>query len=156
MKCFAALSLLVCPLSMISAAQTDAETPIVTALPPYPLDEVLLSFREGCGQMQVFENPIAGETVQIVLTEVNIGGQRVSGCRLFDAGEARQITIKQVTSGPDSEPLTQIGQDGLIVADWEPGHDSFQLYFIPSGNPLEEITKFNGIGLKADTVGDTE
>lgn len=107
-------------------------------------------------EMQVFENTISGETVQIVLSEVDIDGVRVSGCRLFDVGETRPITIEQTAAWLGRETLTEVDNDGLIVAAWEPGisegHDSFQIFFIPDGHPLQDLLKFHGVSLKADNL----
>ncbi len=108
-------------------------------------------------EMEVFEKTIAGERVFIILSEVKVSDIRVSGCRLFDLGETRQVLPETVTQWLDREPAKVIDQEQINVADWEPGisegHDSFQLFFVPPGSPVKEAFKFDGVAFKSDTVG---
>ncbi|MEM7703895.1 MAG: hypothetical protein AAF251_18305 [Pseudomonadota bacterium] len=108
-------------------------------------------------EMEIFERDIKSERVFIVLSEVIANGARVSGCRLFDLGEERRITLEQAQDWLGREPLTVVDREGVLIADWEPGlmpgQDSFQLFFIPSDSPLKQATKFDGVALKSDTVG---
>ncbi|MEM6907076.1 MAG: hypothetical protein AAF494_00220 [Pseudomonadota bacterium] len=149
----------------LSAAGWDLSDP---ASRPAPLTEFLTFAQEAGGEvmraqggtmseMEVFEKTIAGERVFIVLSEVRSNGVRVSGCRLFDLGETRPIPIETATDWLGREPVKTIDQDGLIIADWEPGtlpgHDSFQLFFVPADSPLKQAFKFDGVALKSDTVG---
>ncbi|MEL6530067.1 MAG: hypothetical protein AAGK01_02770 [Pseudomonadota bacterium] len=111
-------------------------------------------------EMEVFEKTVSGEQLFIVLSEVKIDGVRVTGCRLFDFGETRAIPAATVTEWLDQEPSRVINREELQVADWEPGtlpgHDSFQLFFVPADSPVKQAFKFDGVAFKSDTVGVTE
>ncbi len=110
--------------------------------------------------MQVFKKTVAGEELYVVLSEVTIDGTRVSACRLFDMGETRAIPPETVAEWLDREPTKAIDQDGVQITDWEPGtqpgHDSFQVFYIPPGSQLADAFKFDGVALKSDTVGTAE
>jgi hypothetical protein len=107
--------------------------------------------------IEVFEQTIAGEQLYVVLSEVRIDGTRVSGCRLFDLGETRPIAIRAAQEWIGRAATTVIDQSEVTVATWEPGalpgHDSFQLFFVPTNSPLKEALFFDGVAFKSDTVG---
>ncbi len=107
--------------------------------------------------MEVFEQTIAGERLYVVLSEVRIDGTRVTGCRLFDLGETRPIAISTAQDWLGLEASRVIDRAEVSVATWEPGtlpgHDSFQLFFVPTDSPLKEVLFFDGVALKSDTVG---
>ncbi len=111
-------------------------------------------------EMQVFKKTVAGEELYVVLSEVEVDGTRVSACRLFDLGETRAIAPETVAEWLDREPTRAVNQRNIQISDWEPGtlpeHDSFQVFFIPPGNPLAKAFKFDGVALKSDTVGAAE
>jgi len=111
-------------------------------------------------EMEVFEKTIAGERLFVVLSEVKVDDLRVTGCRLFDFGETRAIPAATVTEWLKREPAKVIDRPEAQISDWEPGmlpgHDSFQLFFVPTDSPLKEAFKFDGVALKSDTVGVTE
>jgi len=121
----------------------------------------IVSARGGTmSEMQVFTQTIQEERIYIVLSEVEIDKVRVSGCRLFDFGETRQISVPQVVDWLNIEPVKIVQEDEVSIANWEPGllaqHDSFQLFFVPSNSPLKNAFKFDGVALKSDTVGVVE
>ncbi|MEO1488212.1 MAG: hypothetical protein AAFR88_02085 [Pseudomonadota bacterium] len=151
--------------SSLTAAGWDVSNPDFR---PGPLTDFLAFAQEAGGEavraqggtmsdMEVFEREIEGERVFVVLSEVRIDGTRVTGCRLFDFGETRKIGIETARGWIGREPVKTINKDGVIIADWEPGttpgHDSFQLFFIPADSPLKQATYFDGVALKSDTVG---
>ena len=135
---------------------------------PAPLTEFTTFAREAGGravaaqggtmsEMEVFEKTVAGERLFTILSEVRIEGARVTGCRLFDFGETRKIGVATAQEWLGREPIKILDQDEVHVADWEPGtlpgHDSFQLFFVPTDSPLKQIFKFDGVALKSDSVG---
>jgi hypothetical protein len=100
---------------------------------------------------------VAGEELFAVLSEVRIGGQTVRGCRVYDIGEARQLTVAEAEKWIGRAPSRQVSEPGIAsMATWEPGyqpaHDSFELFFIPAGSPAIETLKVSGVFLKADYV----
>ncbi len=107
-------------------------------------------------EMEVFEKTVAGERLFSILSEVRIDGARVSACRLFDFGETRKIDVATAQQWLGREPNKVIDQEEVSVADWEPGtlpgHDSFQLFFVPTDSPIKQIFKFDGVALKSDTL----
>jgi len=118
----------------------------------------LVSERDGTmSEMEVFERTIAGEQLYVVLSEVRVDGTRVSGCRLFDLGETRSIPIETAHAWLGREATKVIDRAEVTVATWEPGtlpgHDSFQIFFVPAESPLKEVLFFDGVALKSDTVG---
>lgn len=108
-------------------------------------------------EMEIFEQSIAGERLYIVLSEVRIDGTRVTGCRLFDLGETRRISTETAQAWLGREATKLIDRPEVTVATWEPGtlpgHDSFQLFFVPANSPLKGALFFDGVALKSDTVG---
>ena len=108
-------------------------------------------------EMEVFERTIAGEQLYVVLSEVRVDDTRVSGCRLFDLGETRSIAVEAAQAWLGREATRVIERAEVPVATWEPGtlpgHDSFQIFFVPPDSPLKEVLFFDGVALKSDTVG---
>ncbi|MEM7666619.1 MAG: hypothetical protein AAF250_12245 [Pseudomonadota bacterium] len=152
----------------LAAAGWEVSDP---AVQPVDLTEFLAFARDAGGRavtaqggsmsdMEVFEKTIAGERLFVVLSEVKIDEVRVTGCRLFDFGETRAIPAATVTEWLDRESVNVIDRPEAQIADWEPGtlpgHDSFQLFFVPTDSPVKDAFKFDGIALKSDTVGVSE
>lgn len=108
----------------------------------------------------VFTKMIAGERLDIILSSVESDGTFVNGCRLYDVGEERRIDLDaaQKWVGRDADEV--IDRKELSTAYWSPGygadHDSFVIYHVPANSPVIAMVKFNGIGLKADFVGETK
>lgn len=107
-------------------------------------------------QIAVFRKLVSGETLHIVLSEIEIDGNRVSGCRLFDYGEYRTADMAAIEQFVGRPPARSQTQQGISVADWSPGliegQDSFSAYSVPPGNPAVAMLHFSGLALKADTV----
>ncbi len=104
----------------------------------------------------VFTNTVAGETLAIVVTEVTIHGGRVTGCRLFDAGETRDAGKDALVALIGKQPDSELLREGNTIVKFDApakGIDSFDYYFIPAGSPLEEMVHFNGLAMKIDTIG---
>lgn len=105
----------------------------------------------------LFQKQIAGEDLAIVVSEVVVDGNRVTGCRLFDPGEDRAPDMASVTALVQAEPDQTQEREGNIILQWfsgiRPEHDSFDFYFIPAGSPLETAAHFNGLAMKIDSVG---
>lgn len=148
----------------LAAAGWEVSDP---AFQPVGLTEFLTFARDAGGQavtaqggsmsdMEVFDKTIAGERLFVVLSEVKVDEVRVTGCRLFDFGETRAISAATVTEWLDREPVNVIDRPEAQIADWEPGilpgHDSFQLFFVPTDSPVKDAFKFDGVALKSDTV----
>lgn len=104
----------------------------------------------------VFTSTVAGEALAIVVTEVTIHGGRVTGCRLFDAGETRDAGKDAIVALIGRQPASELLREGNTIVKFEApaqGIDSFDYYFIPAGSPLEEMVHFNGLAMKIDTIG---
>ncbi|HEX2793362.1 MAG TPA: hypothetical protein VHN58_02930 [Croceicoccus sp.] len=104
----------------------------------------------------VFTSIVAGEALAIVVTEVTIHGGRVTGCRLFDAGETRDAGKDAVVALIGQPPASELLREGNTIVKFDApaqGIDSFDYYFIPAGSPLEEMVHFNGLAMKIDTIG---
>jgi hypothetical protein len=100
---------------------------------------------------------IAGEELFLVLSEMTVGGQTVRGCRIYDIGETREITIAQAEKWIGRAPTRQASEPGIAsMTTWEPGfaagHDSFELFYVPAGSPAIGALKVSGVFLKADYV----
>lgn len=109
------------------------------------------------GPMRVLRRDVAGEELIAVLSGASRDGTTVNGCRVFDVGETRQITATQAERWT-GRPPTQATEDAVVsIASWEPGyapgHDRFELYFVPADSPAVQLVKVSGITLKADFVG---
>lgn len=109
---------------------------------------------------RVFTKTIAGERLDIILSSVESNGTVVNGCRMYDVAETRQIETADAQKWIGREPDKTLDRAELSIANWSPGyhapHDSFEIFYVPAGSPVIELTKFNGIALKADFVGETE
>jgi len=107
-------------------------------------------------QPAIFSNDVAGENLAIVITQVEMAGKRVTGCRLFDPGESRDAGAQGVSTLIGAEPVQLIEREGNTIAKFgglADGHDSYDYYFIPAGSPLESMLHFNGLAMKIDSVG---
>lgn len=109
---------------------------------------------------RVYTKTIAGERLDIILSSIESSGTLVNGCRMYDVGESRQIETSDAQKWIGREPNKTLDRAELTIANWSPGyhasHDSFEIFYVPAGSPVIELTKFNGIALKADFVGETE
>jgi len=104
----------------------------------------------------VFSREVAGEQLAIVVTEVIIDGNRVTGCRLFDPEETRDVGAAAVTALVGAKPERLLEREGNTLAKYPAlaeGQDSFDYFFVPSGSPLEAHVQFNGLAMKIDSVG---
>ncbi|PAX08200.1 hypothetical protein [Sphingomonas lenta] len=100
---------------------------------------------------------VAGEELWLLLSGATIGGQVVHGCRVYDPGETRRITVKDVSAWLGREPVQTVDRPELLRGEWQPGinagQDSFELFFVPDASPLRELIKLSGVAIKADWVG---
>ncbi|HEX8667884.1 MAG TPA: hypothetical protein VF727_05875 [Allosphingosinicella sp.] len=107
--------------------------------------------------MVALRRTVAGEALIAVLSGVVMKGVKVNGCRVYDAGETREISRAAAEAWIKRPPSKVVEDPALHISTWEPGfdprHDSFELYFIPAGSPAIEMVKVSGIALKADFVG---
>ena len=104
----------------------------------------------------IFRNTVEGEEVAIVVTEVNVHGGRVTGCRLFDPAETRDAGAGKIKELTASEPVQTIEREGNTIVKFDglsPSTDSFDYYFVPAGSPLESHVHFNGLAMKIDSIG---
>lgn len=104
----------------------------------------------------IFRKAVAGEDVAIVVTEVNVHGGRVTGCRLFDPAETRDAGAARIAELVGGKPVQTIEREGNTIVKFDglsPSTDSFDYYFVPAGSPLESHVHFNGLAMKIDSIG---
>lgn len=144
-----------------------AETPADDS----PLGKLLAVGRESAAKVldgpddkmsdtRVFTKSISGERLDIILSSIESDGTVVNGCRLYDVNETRKIDLAEAQKWIGREPIKSLDQKEITVTNWSPGyaegHDSFEVFYIPEGSPVIELTQFNGLAIKADFVGETE
>ncbi len=109
---------------------------------------------------RVYTKTIAGERLDIILSSIESNGTFVNGCRMYDVAETRQLETADAQRWIGRDPDKSIDRAELTIASWSPGyhapHDSFEIFYVPAGSPVIELTTFNGIALKADFVGEIE
>jgi hypothetical protein len=110
--------------------------------------------------MRVLRRNVAGEELVAVLSGVRMEGSAVNGCRVYDVGETREIKAAEAEAWIGRPPARSASDAVISIAAWEPGyeadHDSFELFFVPSGSPAIQLVKVSGVALKADFVGGQE
>lgn len=108
------------------------------------------------GSIIVFEQIVENEELYLVYSDVVIEGAIVNGCRLYDVNEARRISIDTATGWIGREPDRQIESDEFLQAAWEPGilnaRDSFEIFHVPEGSSIIQMTQIAGVMLKSDLV----
>ncbi len=149
------------------AQQWTAEIPAEDS----PLGQLLAVGRAGAAKildgpddkmsdMVVYTKTVSGERLDIIISQVQSSGTVVNGCRLYDVEETRQINLADAQKWIGREADKTRASDAISIANWTPGyhegHDSFEIFYVPAGSPIIALTKFNGIALKADFVGETE
>jgi hypothetical protein len=104
----------------------------------------------------VFSREIAGETLHLVISSVEMSGTAVLGCRTYDVGETRRIDQAQAAAWAGRKPDQVVDRAELAKYTWEPGlipgQDSFEIFYVPAGSPLIGLIKISGIAIKADQV----
>ncbi|MDA9918317.1 hypothetical protein N9D37_00315 [Erythrobacter sp.] len=107
--------------------------------------------------LEAFEKTVSDEKVYIILDEVAADGIRISGCQLYDFGEARSIPPSFGTEVLGREPNNALDRPEIQRSEWSPGihpaHDSFKIFYVPSDSPVVGTVRFSGIALMSDTVG---
>lgn len=105
----------------------------------------------------VFARQVAGETLHLVLSSVEMDGVTVLGCRTYDVGETRRIALEDAAKWAGRKPDQTVDRAELVKYTWEPGllpkQDSFEIFYVPAGSPLVALTKSPGLAIKADQVG---
>ena len=108
-------------------------------------------------EMPVYRKIVAGEELWLILSDVNMDGVAVHGCRIYDPGEERRIEPAAATRWMGRVPSKVENRPVLTRVLWEPGagagQDSFELFHIPAASPARELVKITGIAIKADWVG---
>jgi hypothetical protein len=108
----------------------------------------------------VFSRNVAGETLHLVLSSVEVGGSAVMGCRTYDVGETRRIDQPAASAWAGRKPDNAVARAGVVKYTWEPGlvpgQDSFEIFYVPAGSPLIALIKVSGIAIKADQVSDLQ
>lgn len=108
----------------------------------------------------VFSRTVAGETLHLVLSSVEVAGSAVLGCRTYDVGETRRIDQAQAAAWAGRKPDAAVDRAELVKYTWEPGlvpgQDSFEIFYVPAGSPLIALVKVSGIAIKADQVSDLQ
>ena len=158
-------------LKQTEAEATSAGWTVVRPDPATPIGElVTFGMTEGSkmaaaeggsiAPMRVLRRDVAGEELVAVLSGVRMNGSVVNGCRVYDVGEARRISLAEAEAWVGRPPSRSTSDEILSTATWEPGfdanHDSFELCFIPTGSPAVKMVKVSGVVLKADFVGAEE
>ncbi len=104
--------------------------------------------------MRSFRRTVEGEDLYLVVSQVRIEGNEVTGCRLYDVDEPRRITVEEAASWLGRAPAQTEDTPQLMRALWSPafsgGEDSFELFHIPAGSPAARFVRLAGIGLKID------
>lgn len=107
--------------------------------------------------MAALRRNVAGEDLVVILSGIELSGQRVNGCRLYDVGETRELDASAIESWVGRPRTRNMDDPAIRVSTWEPGydaaHDSLELFFIPPGSPAIAMLKVSGVALKADFVG---
>jgi len=108
----------------------------------------------------VFSRAVAGETLHLVLSSVDVAGTTVIGCRTYDVAETRKIEQPEVAAWAGREPDAVVDRAELVKYTWEPGltagQDSFEVFYVPAGSPLMALVKVSGIAIKADQVSELQ
>jgi hypothetical protein len=138
----------------------DASSPIGQLLEYGYSEGKKIIEEEGRGSispMLSLRREVAGEQLVLVLSGVELDGTIVNGCRVYDVGEERELSVGAGEKWVGRAPSHLVRDDLLSTATWEPGygkgHNSFEIYFIPPRSPAIEFVKFSGVALKADFVG---
>ena len=106
--------------------------------------------------MRSFRKTVAGEDLYLVVSQVRIEGNEVTGCRMYDVDDPRRISIADATAWLGRGPSQTEDRPELMRGLWTPGfsggQDSFELFYIPAGSPALQLVQIAGIGLKIDQV----
>ena len=105
----------------------------------------------------VYSRKVAGETLYLVLSGVEVIDMTLIGCRGYDPDETRSIDPKDAERWMGRAPDLAVDKPEATRLKWEPGltpqQDSFEIYHVPAGSPAIAITKVAGIAFKADQIG---
>jgi hypothetical protein len=108
-------------------------------------------------QPSVYSRAVAGETLYLMLSGVEVADMTLIGCRGYDPDEVRNIDPKDAERWMGRAPDLAVDKPEATRLKWEPGltpeQNSFEIYHVPAGSPAITITKFAGIAFKADQVG---
>ena len=104
--------------------------------------------------MRSFRRTVEGEELYLVVSQVRIEGNEVTGCRLYDVDEPRRITVEEATRWIGRPPTETEDTAELMRGSWTPGfsggRDSFELLYIPAESPARQYTQIAGIGMIID------
>ncbi len=105
----------------------------------------------------VHEREVAGETLSLIMSGLIYDGSYVNGCRMYDVGETRSITLAEAEAWIGRKADQSQARSELSAAIWRPGFDrkyhlSFQLFHVPQGSPAVALLKVTGIALVADHI----
>ncbi|QPQ54152.1 hypothetical protein IC614_07180 [Allosphingosinicella flava] len=108
-----------------------------------------------------FRRTVAGESLHLILSGVEMEGIWLNGCRLYDFEEERRIDPALVTAGLHRDPAETIERAGVLAKTvWEPGykaeHEAMELYHIPKESPAKQALGVSGISLVAKAQGTLE
>jgi hypothetical protein len=107
--------------------------------------------------VSLFRQSVAGEDLFLILSVVRRNGTVVRGCRMYDPGEIRQISVASATDWFGRAPDRLIQRPEIVTMTWEPGRtlgqDSTELFFVPAASPFVQFLTVSGLIFKSDFVG---
>lgn len=104
-----------------------------------------------------YRKTVAGRTLYLAVSGVDVGGSTNRGCRLFDFAAPRAPTIDELANWAFREPAdASEPSEGITKYTWspglKPGHMEMELFFIaPGRNPLPGFDT-SGLTLVASAV----